>query len=171
VRLRACAAAVLLASVLTVRPARAQGRYRVVVGSSETLRGAVVEFRPCVPAEGSDCGARIERSIDFAGDSAEHAPPAAVLRAQLWNARDSLVLDRGAISQRAPRARAAVLRDRRGDAVALAADAPYAFILLAGQRSGHDPDVVVMYDTDTHSIIANCALRDRATGVRLAPIR
>jgi hypothetical protein len=167
---RACAA-IIVACAFAPYVAQAQGRYRVIVGSSESLRGAVVEFRPCVPAEGSDCGARIDRTINFARDSTRRAPPSAFTRVALWNARDSLVIVRGAVEQRTFGGPSSVLHDRRGDAIAftLALDAPYAFVLLAGQ--GSDPGFVVMYDTETRSVIASCALRDRATGVELAPIR
>jgi hypothetical protein len=167
----ACAAMIGFACAFAPHVAQAQGRYRVIVGSSESLRGAVVEFRPCVPAEGSDCGARIDGTTDFARDSTRRAPPSAFKGVALWNARDSLVIVRGAVEQRTFGGPSSLLHDRRGDAIAftLALDAPYAFVLLAGR--GSDPGFVVTYDADTRSVIASCALRDRATGVELAPIR
>ena len=68
---RSVIAAVML--VLCAGAASAQGRYRVLVGLAGD-RAAVVEFRPCIPAEGSDCGARVDRVIDLAKDSTVRAP-------------------------------------------------------------------------------------------------
>src|SRR5262249_52060970 len=56
------------ASVLIASPAWAQ-RYRVLVADEGSTRVSVVEFRPCVPAETSDCGAWLDRSYDGTLDS------------------------------------------------------------------------------------------------------
>src|SRR3954453_22243619 len=58
-----CAAAVMTLA-LFASVAAAQGRYRVVVGIAGTKQMSLIELVPCIPAEGSGCGAWVSRVID-----------------------------------------------------------------------------------------------------------
>ena len=62
-----CASA-LVALVLGASVARGQGRYRVLVGIAGTKQRSLVEFVPCIPAEGSACGGWVTSVIDTAVD-------------------------------------------------------------------------------------------------------
>src|SRR5215475_11110573 len=59
----------LCALCMALAPAASAQRYRVVVGEEGSTRVSLVEFRPCVPAETSDCGAWLVRTFDGTADS------------------------------------------------------------------------------------------------------
>jgi hypothetical protein len=139
-------------------PAAAQ-RYRVLVGSDDGQR-SVVEFRPCIPAEGSACGAWVDReavadaNIQLASNSAATFSPG-----------DSVWIEHGAIRIQGPGKQSKTIADRRGaaQALVLAPMRDYAFVIL---RAPDAPaSTVVMVDLSTRSIIASCPLQARATAL------
>jgi hypothetical protein len=133
-------------------------RYRVLVGSENGQR-TVVEFRPCIPAEGSGCGAWIDH---------EAAPDTAARLATTTNATfgpgDSLWIEHGAIRIRTT-GRLKTLVDNRGaaQALALAPLRDYAFVIL---RSSSAPaSTIVMVDLSTRSVIASCPVPSLASTI------
>lgn len=151
--------AVVVAFALTAGRAEAQ-RYRVLV-ATENGRRSVVEFRPCIPAEGSGCGAWIDH---------EATPDTSVVLASSTSARfgpaDSVWIEHGAIRIRANRG-SQTIQDRRGAATALALvpTRDYAFVIL---RAADTPtSTVVMVDLSTRSVIANCPMPGRAYAIAI----
>src|SRR5262249_39075668 len=62
---------VAAATVLVLAaPVASAQRYRVLVGEAGSPRVSLIEFRPCVPAETSDCGAWLVQAFDATVDSA-----------------------------------------------------------------------------------------------------
>src|SRR6476660_10140707 len=88
VRRLAIAAAVVLATAAGRADAQ---RYRVLA-ASESGQRSVIEFRPCIPAEGSGCGAWIDR--EAVADTAIRLAPSTGAR---FGPADSIWIDRGAI--------------------------------------------------------------------------
>lgn len=150
-------AALLLLLVPAV--ASAQQRGRVFVSAAEGP-GAVFEFRPCIPAEGSDCGAWIDR--DSLGT-------VAVVRA-VRAGGDSLWIDRGVLKIRSlstkPHSNELVIRDSRGEAMAIAVGpgARSAYVVLVPLEPTY-PNYVVMVDLETRSAIASATFRFSPGGV------
>lgn len=150
---------VLLALVPTL--AAAQQRGRVYVSGTNGFPGVVFEFRPCIPAEGSDCGAWVDHTVD----SIAVAPLQA---ARSFDGADSLWIDAGALVIRSvgSQARAVVLRDPRGKATALAISpvSRIAYVVLQPADT-LAPNYVVMIDLETRSAIASAPFRFSPGGV------
>lgn len=136
-------------------------RYRVLVASENGQR-SVVEFRPCIPAEGSGCGAWIDH---------EAAPDTAIRLASSTSARfgpgDSVWIERGAIRIRIANHGSKTIQDRRGAAKALtlAPMRDYAFVIL--QSTDASASTIVMVDLSTRSVIANCPMPGRAYAIAM----
>jgi len=131
-------------------------RYRVMVASDSGER-SVIEFRPCIPAEGSGCGAWIDH--EALPDTSARLEP---ITGASFGPGDSVWVDRGAIRIRSARGGARTIVDRRGAATALAL-APmrdYAFVILRPPDAA--TSTVVMVDLSTRSVIANCPMPGRA---------
>ena len=147
-------------------------RQQVAAGDSANKTVTVVEFRLCIPAETSDCGAWVDHVVDLAGDAGAGLPPA-VRALRTPNGRDSLWIEDGAVKLRvgaAPRARTYVVRDARGSAIALAASADprYAFALLdapPGASGAHS--TIVMIDLESRSIVDSFGSRTRLSGIAM----
>lgn len=169
-RLPVLAALSLLTLVAGARSALAQGRYRVLVGLAGE-RAAVVEFRPCVPAEGSDCGARIDRVIDLTRDSSVHAPRLDT-RVRLENGEAAIVggtvvvMPVGNDGKRARRLR----RDTNftARALALSGDAQYVFVTFESGTAAV-PSEIRMIDLSTGTSIAHAVLPAAPGGVSMIP--
>ena len=149
---------------------RAQ-RYQVTAGDAAAKTVSVVEFRLCIPAETSDCGAWVDHVVDLTGDDGAGLPPAVrVLRSP---SGDSLWIEDGAVKLRASaprRARTYVVRDARGSAIALAASADprYAFALLdapPGARGAHS--TIVMIDVERRSVVDSFGSNARLSGIAM----
>ena len=149
----AIGAAVALATI--AGRAHAQ-RYRVLVASENGQR-SVIEFRPCIPAEGSGCGAWIDHEAE--PDTTAQLTP---ITAVAFGPGDSVWIERGAIRIRRADGGSKTIQDRRGAATALAL-APmrdYAFVVL--RASDATASTVVMVDLSTRSVIASCPMPGRA---------
>ena len=148
-------------------------RQQVAAGDAATRTVSVVEFRLCVPAETSDCGAWVDHVVDLTGDAGAGLPPA-VRALRTPNGRDSLWIEDGAVKLRAtapPRARTYVVRDARGSAIALAAsdDPRYAFALLdapPGASGAHS--TIVMIDVERRSVVDSFGSSARLSGIAVA---
>jgi hypothetical protein len=149
---------------------RGQGRYRVLVGLAGN-RAAVVEFRPCIPAEGSDCGARVDRVIDLVKDSSVRAPAkndrvraddreVAIVGGTL------VVVPSGNDGKRAHRLR----RDANftAGALALSGDAKYVFVTFESGTAAV-PSEIRMIDLSTGTSIAHAVLPATPGGVSMFP--
>jgi hypothetical protein len=146
-------------------------RIQVAAGDTVGKTVSVIEFRLCIPAETSDCGAWMDRVVDMTGDDTAAMPPA-VRALHAPNGRDSLWIEDGVVRVRATataRARTYVVSDVHGTAVALAAsgDPRYAFALVdlhPGQRGG---SAIVMIDLERHSVVDSFGSRTRFTGIAM----
>jgi hypothetical protein len=147
--------AVALAAVTGGTRAEAQ-RYRVLV-ASESGQRSVVEFRPCIPAEGSGCGAWIDR--EAVADSTVRLAPSTGAR---FGPGDSVWVDRGAIRIRSADGRSKTIQDPRGAATTLTLTPmrDYAFVVL--RKTDAPASTIVMVDLSTRSVIANCPIADQA---------
>jgi hypothetical protein len=151
-RLKLAIATALLA---TASRADAQ-RYRVLVADENGQR-SVLEFRPCIPAEGSGCGAWIDR--EAVPDTAARLLPTT---GASFGPGDSVWVDRGVIRIRPARGTPRTIDDRRGAAttLALAPTRDYAFVVLRPADAA--TSTVVMVDLSTRSVIASCPMPGRA---------
>jgi len=159
-----------VALALSAGNARAQGRYRVLVGLAGD-RAVVVEFRPCIPAEGSDCGARVDRVIDLAKDSSVHAPAKndqvrAEDRTVAIVGGTVVVIPLGNDGKRGHRMR----RDANftARALALSGDAQYVFVTFESGTAAV-PSEIRMIDLSTGTSIAHAALPAAPGGVSMFP--
>jgi len=143
------------ALVATASRADAQ-RYRVLVADENGQR-SVLEFRPCIPAEGSGCGAWIDR--EAVPDTAARLLPTT---GASFGPGDSVWVDRGVIRIRPARGTPTTIDDRRGAAttLALAPTRDYAFVVLRPADAA--TSTVVMVDLSTRSVIASCPMPGRA---------
>ena len=143
--------------VLAATSSRADAqRYRVMV-ASEAGERSVIEFRPCIPAEGSGCGAWIDH--EASPDTSARLEP---ITGASFGLGDSVWVDHGAIRIRGARDGSKTIVDRRGAAttLALAPTRDYAFVVL--RPTGAATSTVVMVDLSTRSVIANCPMPWRA---------
>ena len=147
-------------------------RHQVAAGDAATQTVSIVEFRLCIPAETSDCGAWVDHVVDLTGDAGAELPPA-VRALRMPNGRDSLWIEDGAVKLRASapsRARTYLVRDARGSAIALAASADprYAFALLdapPGASGAHS--TIVMIDVERRSIVDSFGSSARLSGIAM----
>ena len=136
-------------------------RYRVLV-ASETGQRSVIEFRPCIPAEGSGCGAWIDR--EAVPDTTARLTP---VTSAVFGPGDSVWTEHGAIRIRSANGRSKTIQDRRGAAttLALAPMRDYAFVIL--HSSDASSSTVVMVDLSTRSVIASCPMPGRAYAIAM----
>jgi hypothetical protein len=125
--------------------------------ATEAGERSVIEFRPCIPAEGSGCGAWIDR--EALPDTSARLEP---ITGASFGPGDSVWIDRGAIRIRSARSGSRTIVDRRGAAttLALAPMRDYAFVVLRLPDAANS--TVVMVDLSTRSVIANCPMLGRA---------
>lgn len=145
------------AAMLATASSRADAQRYRVLAASESGQRRVIEFRPCIPAEGSGCGAWIDE--EAVPDTTARLAP---MVGALFGPGDSVWIDRGAIRIRGAHGGSKTIQDRRGAATTLALSPlrDYAFAVL---RSA-DPatSTVVMVDLSTRSVIASCPMPWRA---------
>jgi len=147
-------------------------RYQVAAGDAANKTVSVVEFRLCIPAETSDCGAWVDHVVGLTQDASAGLPPA-VRALRSPNGRDSLWIENGVVKLRAnapPHARTYVVRDARGSAIALAASADprYAFALLdapPGASGAHS--TIVMIDVERRSVVDSFGSSARLSGIAM----
>jgi hypothetical protein len=162
-----CAA--LLIPLLTLpAAAHAQGRYRVAISTPGSSRVIVAEFRPCVPAEGSDCGGWIDKEADSASAIAP-----VVTNAVSPDARDSVSIRNGVVvltrltSPRRQDTRR--LRSAFGApvAVAISSDSRYAFV--AYRAPSGDRALISMIDLSTRRSVFSLPLSHGVAGIAALP--
>jgi hypothetical protein len=147
---------------------QAQGWYRLVIGTPGSSRVTLAEFRPCVPAEGSDCGGWIDKEADLASP-----PPAVVTGAATPDARDSVSLLAGAVMVTrltSPRRGETVrLRSAFGTAaaVAVSGDSRYAFV--AYRAPSHDRALISMIDLSTRRSVFSLPVPHDVAGIATRP--
>ena len=148
----------LAVALATATTGEAQ-RYRVLV-ASESGQRSVIEFRPCIPAEGSGCGAWIDR--EAVPDSAIRIAPST---GAPFGPGDSVWIEHGAIRIRGADRRSKTIQDPRGAATTLALTPmrDYAFVVL--RKPDAPESTVVMVDLSTRSVIAHCPIADKAYAV------
>ena len=158
VHVRQLSIVVVIALATVVSRADAQ-RYRVLV-ATETGQRSVIQFSPCIPAEGSACGAWIDR--EAVPDTISRLMPAT---GALFGPGDSVWIDHGAIRIRDAKRRTKIIQDRRGAAttLTLAPMRDYAFVVL--QSPDMQSSTVVMVDLSTRSVIASCPLAGRVSAI------
>jgi hypothetical protein len=133
-------------------------RYRVLVGSESGQRN-VLEFRPCIPAEGSGCGAWIDREA-----TPDTTARLASATSATFGPGDSVWIEHGAIRIQSTGQRKTLV-DNRGaaHALALAPLRDYAFVILRAPSAS--ASTIVMVDLSTRSVIASCPLPSLASTI------
>jgi hypothetical protein len=142
-------------------------RYRVVVGSTGTPNTSIVEFRPCIPVEGSDCGAWIDRGTEMRTTGGVALP--ATQRDTTADGRYAISIRDGtvvvALRTGKNRGQSGIVTGLHGKAAALAvsADSQFAFVLTS--RSDDDPGEVCMIYLDWRSVFARQTLPTASAGL------
>lgn len=153
----------IVVAALAVAVGRADAqRYRVLV-ASESGQRSVIQFSPCIPAEGSGCGAWIDR--EAVPDTGIRLTPST---GASFGPGDSVWIERGAIRIRNANHASKTIQDRRGAATALvlAPMRDYAFVIL--HATDGSSSMVVMVDLSTRSVIAHCPMPGRAYAIAMA---
>jgi hypothetical protein len=150
-------------------PAAAQ-RYRVLVADEGSTHVSVVEFRPCVPAETSDCGAWLVEGAVAVSDSSRPSRerlPRVVSR----RARATIAISGSSVvvTPTTPGERPATVSGTHGTPLSLAVsgDGAYVFGIFAG-AAGQPPELE-MIDLNTCSVWAIFPLTARPAAVAMAP--
>jgi hypothetical protein len=128
---------------------------------------AVAEFRPCIPAEGSDCGAWVDHTIE-SGDRVLGL----AMRAVSPNGHDSVTVEDGKIRIKSLVGRkppVILLRVGKGAArgITMSSDSKYAFVVVENPTG--NPVDVMMIDLDTQSGIAGLVMETRVLGIGMVP--
>lgn len=165
------ALAVAGASVWVASPAWAQ-RYRVLVSDEGSARVSVVDFRPCVPAETSDCGAWLDRVYDAALDSTAAHPTRRLNRVVSERAGVSLAIQGSSVVVTPvppTNAKSVVVSGTHGTPLALelAGDGAYAFAIVEG-TANRSPELE-MIDLNTNSVWAVFRLKARPSAIAMSP--
>jgi hypothetical protein len=163
--------AVAGASMWLASPARAQ-RYRVLVSEEGSTRVSVVDFRPCVPAETSDCGAWLDRVYDAALDSTAMRPTRRLTQIVSERAGVSVAIRGGTVvvtSVSPANAKPVIVSGTHGTPLALelAGDGAYAFAIVEG-AANRSPELE-MIDLNTNSVWAVFPLKARPAAIAMAP--
>ena len=156
----------VLVLLLAAAPAAGAQRYRVLVGEAGSSRVSLVEFRPCVPAETSDCGAFLVQSFDTPDTTMR---PGAGANRVVSRRGGTIVIDgESVIVSPLGGAAKTVVSGTHGHPIALtiAADGAYAFGLFGGEGAAFE---LAMIDLNTCSIWAVFPLRARPAGISMAP--
>ena len=168
--------AAVAALVIGARNAAAQGRYRVLVGTTDLKQSLLIEFSPCIPAETSACGAFVTRIIDTSIDTSYGSKPPVAVAQTAPDSSGAIAVQNGMLNVttfvRHPRVAAVgrLIADpkRTATAVAISADSRYAFAVLEAKNSGEQSQVR-MIDLSTRSGIASIGISVRPVGIALAP--
>jgi len=161
--------AVAAVSVGVASPAWAQ-RYRVLVSDEGSTRVSVVEFRPCVPAETSDCGAWLDRTYDAALDSVGARPVHRTTAVVSTRFAVSIAIDgRKVVVTPTGKGKRVVVSGTHGAPLALelSGDGAYVFGIFEG-APGQTPEIE-MIDLNTNSVWAVFRLKARPAAVAMAP--
>src|SRR5262249_35459867 len=142
-------------------------RYRVIVGEAGSARVSLIEFRPCVPAETSDCGAWLVQAFDASVDSAMR--PSQGARQVLSRRAGSIAIAGESVIIRTSGQRPTKVTGTHGHpiALAMARDSAYVFGIFEG--TGGQPPELEMIDLNTSSVWAVFPLKVRPVGISIVP--
>lgn len=161
-----------LAFIGAARPAGAQ-HYRVLVGLEGTRQMLLLDFSPCIPAEGSGCGGFLTRMIDTGVDSTFGGVPAALSADSTTDGGHISIAGRQ-LQLMTPRTagkttllgRAIV--DPVREPVAVATAGPqYAFAVLRPTKEGIKAQVR-MFDLATRTAVASLLIDGIPSGLAIA---
>jgi len=163
--------AVAAASAWMASPAGAQ-RYRVLVSDEGSTRVSVVEFRPCVPAETSDCGSWLDQVYDAALDSANARPTrrAGSVVSSRFGVSVAIQGAKVMVTPTGPgKGKAIAVSGTHGAPLALelSGDGAYVFGIFEG-AAGQPPELE-MIDLNTSSVWAVFRLKARPAAIAMAP--
>jgi hypothetical protein len=168
------AARLLVALGIFVGPAALKAQhYRVVVGLADTRQMLLLDFSPCIPAEGSGCGGFFTRMIDPSTDSTVSHRATTMTSDAASNGRISIVDGTVVLTttangeQRAGSARA-IVDSLRAPVAVVTAGPRYAFAVLAAKR-GETKAQVRMFDLATRTAVASLLIDGVPTGIGIAP--
>jgi hypothetical protein len=144
-------------------------RYRVLVGEAGSARVSLIEFRPCVPAETSDCGAWLVQAFDTSVDSAMRPGPGA--RQVVSRRAGSIAIDGESIviTPTTRGQRPAKVSGTHGHPIALAMARDSAYVFGIFENAGGQPPELEMIDLNTGSVWAVFPLKARPAGISIAP--
>lgn len=156
---------------VVAEPARAQ-RYRVLVSDEGSTRVSVVEFRPCVPAETSDCGSWLDHVYDAAGDSSTARPThrASTVVSTRFAASIAIAGARVVVTPTLnAKGKPVVVSGTHGVPLALelSGDGAYVFGIFEG-AAGQPPELE-MIDLNTSSVWGIFRLKARPAAIAMAP--
>ncbi len=157
--------------MLAVSPVEAQ-RYRVLVSDQGSTRVSVVEFRPCVPAETSDCGAWLDHAYDVALDSSLQRPARRLGHVESFRFGASIAIQGSwvVVTPTPPRkGKAVTVSGTHGTPLALelSGDGAYAFGIFTG-TPGRSPELE-MIDLNTNSVWAVFPLTAQPAAIAMVP--
>jgi hypothetical protein len=159
------AAAVLLLAA----PVVSAQRYRVLVGEAGSPRVSLIEFRPCVPAETSDCGAWLVQAVDATGDSAMR--PGQGARQVVSRRVGSIAIDGESVvvTPTTNGERPSKVTGTHGHPIALAVTGDGAYVFGIFEGTGREPPELAMIDLNTRSVWAVFPLKTRPAGISIVP--
>lgn len=157
---------------LSIASSAGAQRYRVLVSDEGSSRVSVVEFRPCVPAETSDCGAWLDRVFDTAVDSAVEHPTRRLSHVVSSRVGVSVAIQgsKVIVTPVPPgKGKAVTVSGTHGAPLALdlSGDGAYAFGIFEG-TAGRSPELE-MIDLNTNSVWAVFPLKVRPAAIAMAP--
>jgi hypothetical protein len=135
----------------------------------------LLDFSPCIPAEGSGCGGFLTRTFDPTAESENRIEPASVHEVSAPNGRGAIriVGDTIVVTARASGGKLAVpgrqIFDplRRPVAVAVAPDSRYAFAVLSAKGNGVKSQVR-MFDLADRVAVASLLIDGAPSGIAVA---
>jgi hypothetical protein len=162
-------AAAVLAACAVLAPAAQAQRYRVLVGEEGSSRVSLVEFRPCVPAETSDCGAWLVQTLDAASDSAAR-PGHGAERVVSQRAGAAIAIQGSSvvITPMASDERPVTVSGTHGRPLALAVSGDGAYVFGIFDRIADHPPELEMIDMNTRTVWAIFPLKTRPAGISMA---
>jgi hypothetical protein len=164
-------ASVAFGLLVAATAARAQ-HYSIIVGMASSRQMLLLDFSPCIPAEGSGCGGFLTRPVDAGKDSAFAVVVPTYQERSARNsnggisiAGDMIVLTTGDGARAdAAQERQIVDPQRTPIAVAAAPGSRYAFALLAAKR-GDAKAQVRMFDLATRTAVASLLIDGVPSGI------
>ena len=161
-----------LGLVVATRAAHAQ-HYRLLVGLSGTHEMLLLDFSPCIPAEGSGCGGFLTRTIDAGTDSTFGGMPTAAIADSTSDGGRIVIVDRQLrlttpTTAGDPSARERAIIDPARQPVAVAAaSSQYAFAALRPTKAGAKAQVR-MFDLATRTAVASLLIDGIPSGLAIA---
>jgi len=174
VHVRALARAFVALALLVVPMAARAQHYRVVVGLAGTPQMLLLDFSPCIPAEGSGCGGFLTRTIDTSTDSTVGRMPATLTSDSASNGNRISIVDgklmlATKVNEGNVAGRGRILVDPLRTPVAVVtAGSRYAFAVLSADGDGAKAQVR-MFDRATRSAVASLLIDGVPSGIGIAP--